>query len=117
MTTSKLKSDVAAIACNADGCMIQLEQSEDNCTTVEYGRGVSVYFKKSEGTLIIKHSMGLLARLLGGESRVKVRALNAVGAKTGDTVLVKAEKDNRLLASFIVYILPVLFAAAGAAVV
>ena len=73
MTTSKLKSDVAAIACNADGCMIQLEQSEDNCTTVEYDRGVSVYFKKSEGTLIIKHSMGLLARLLGGESRVKVR--------------------------------------------
>ena len=73
MTTSKLKSDVAAITCNADGCMIQLEQSEDNCTTVEYGRGVSVYFKKSEGTLIIKHSMGLLARLLGGESRVKVR--------------------------------------------
>ena len=48
MTTSKLKSDIAAIACNADGCMIQVEQSEENCTTVEYGRGVSVYFKKSE---------------------------------------------------------------------
>ena len=48
-----------------------------------------------------------------GKSRVKVRALNAAGAKAGDTVLVQAEKDNRLLASFIVYILPVLFAAAG----
>ncbi len=48
-----------------------------------------------------------------GKSRVKVRALNAVGAKTGDTVLVKAEKDNRLLASFIVYIVPVLLAGAG----
>ena len=48
-----------------------------------------------------------------GKSRVKVRALNAVGAKTGDTVLVKAEKDNRLLASFIVYIVPVVLAGAG----
>ena len=48
-----------------------------------------------------------------GKSRVKVRALNAVGAKPGDTVLVKAEKDNRLLASFIVYIVPVLLAGAG----
>ena len=48
-----------------------------------------------------------------GKSRVKVRALNAVGAKAGDTVLVRAEKDNRLLASFIVYIVPVLLAGAG----
>ncbi len=48
-----------------------------------------------------------------GKSRVKVRALNAAGAKAGDTVLVKAEKDNRLLASFIVYIVPVLLAGAG----
>ncbi len=51
-----------------------------------------------------------------GQSTVKVKAKNTVGAKAGDTVIVQAEKDNRLLASFIVYILPVLFAAAGAAV-
>ena len=51
-----------------------------------------------------------------GKSRVKVKALNTAGARAGDAVLVRAEKDNRLLASFIVYILPVLFAAAGAAV-
>ena len=51
-----------------------------------------------------------------GQSVVKVKAKNTVGAKAGDTVIVQAEKDNRLLASFIVYILPVLFAAAGAAV-
>lgn len=48
-----------------------------------------------------------------GKSRVKVRAFNAVGAKPGDTVLVRAEKDNRLLASFIVYIVPVVLAGAG----
>ena len=51
-----------------------------------------------------------------GQSVVKVKAKNTVGAKAGDTVIVQAEKDNRLLASFIVYILPILFAAAGAAV-
>lgn len=49
----------------------------------------------------------------GGKSTVKVRAYNTAGAKTGDSVFVQAEKDNRLLASFIVYVVPVLFAAAG----
>lgn len=48
-----------------------------------------------------------------GASRIKVRVLNTAGAKTGDTVLVKAEKDNRLLASFVVYVIPVLLAGAG----
>lgn len=48
-----------------------------------------------------------------GKSRVKVKALNTAGAKAGDRVIVQAEKDNRLLASFIVYIVPLLFAAAG----
>ena len=51
-----------------------------------------------------------------GQSIVKIKAKNVAGAKAGDTVIVQAEKDNRLLASFIVYILPVLFAGAGAAV-
>ena len=48
-----------------------------------------------------------------GQSTVKVKALNTCGAKAGDTVVVKAEKDNRALASFIVYIVPVLLAGAG----
>lgn len=51
-----------------------------------------------------------------GKSTVKLKALNTAGAKAGDRVVVQAEKDNRLLASFIVYILPLLFAGAGAAV-
>ena len=49
----------------------------------------------------------------GGKSRVKVKALNTAGAKTGDRVLVEAEKDNRALASFVVYIVPVLLGIAG----
>lgn len=49
-----------------------------------------------------------------GQSTVKIKALNGVGAKTGDRVLVRAEKDNRLLASFIVYVIPVVLAGAGA---
>ena len=44
---------------------------------------------------------------------VKVKALNTAGARAGDAVLVRAEKDNRLLASFLAYVPPVLFAAAG----
>lgn len=48
-----------------------------------------------------------------GKSTVKVKAKNTVGAKAGDEVIVQAEKDNRLLASFIVYIIPVLLAGRG----
>ena len=51
-----------------------------------------------------------------GKSRVKVKALNAAGARAGDRVIVRAEKDRRALASFIAYILPVLFGGAGVAV-
>ena len=49
----------------------------------------------------------------GGKSRVKVRALNTAGAAAGDRVVVEAEKDNRTLASFLVYILPVLLGVVG----
>lgn len=48
-----------------------------------------------------------------GKSRVKVKALNVCGAKAGDEVIVRADKDNRALASFIVYIVPVLLAGLG----
>ena len=51
-----------------------------------------------------------------GKSTVKVRAYNRAGAKAGDRVSVACEKDNRALASFIVYIVPVLLAGAGVAV-
>ena len=48
-----------------------------------------------------------------GKSTVKVRAYNRAGAKAGDRVSVACEKDNRALASFIVYIVPVLLAGAA----
>lgn len=48
-----------------------------------------------------------------GENYVKVRAENAAGAVAGDTVEVVAEKSFTLQASLIVYILPLLIAAAG----
>jgi sigma-E factor negative regulatory protein RseC len=44
---------------------------------------------------------------------VKVRAKNVVGAKKGDSVIVEMETDNRLTASFLVYIVPLIFAAIG----
>lgn len=52
----------------------------------------------------------------GGKSRVKVKALNTAGAKAGDRVIVEAEKDNRALASFLVYVVPVLLAVVGVVV-
>lgn len=48
-----------------------------------------------------------------GASTVKVKARNLCGAKTGQKVIVKGEKDNRVLASFIAYLLPVIFVALG----
>ena len=51
-----------------------------------------------------------------GKSTVKIKAKNEVGADVGDEVIVCCEKDNRALASFLVYIVPVLFAGAGAVI-
>ena len=44
---------------------------------------------------------------------VKLRAINTIGAKKGDSVVVEMESNNRLTASFLVYILPLIFAAIG----
>ena len=44
---------------------------------------------------------------------VKVRATNNIGAKKGDSVIIELQKDNRLAASFLVYIVPLFFAFAG----
>lgn len=49
-----------------------------------------------------------------GKSTVKIKAKNEIGAKVGDEVVVSCERDNRTLASFLVYIVPVLFAGIGA---
>ncbi len=49
-----------------------------------------------------------------GKSYVKVKAKNEIGATIGNNVLVGCEKDNRTLASFLVYIVPVIFVAIGA---
>lgn len=48
-----------------------------------------------------------------GKSTVNVKAKNEIGAAVGDSVTVACEKDNRTLASFLVYIVPVLFAGTG----
>lgn len=48
-----------------------------------------------------------------GRSRVKIKALNTAGAKAGEEVVVACQKDHRALASFIVYIVPVIMAGIG----
>jgi len=49
----------------------------------------------------------------GKNNFVKLRAKNTADAKAGDIVIIEIENDNRLAASFIVYILPLIFVAAG----
>jgi len=49
-----------------------------------------------------------------GKSTVKVKAKNDLEAKSGDEVYIACEKDNRTLASFLVYIVPVIFLGIGA---
>ncbi len=54
-----------------------------------------------------------LCAFKAGKSTVKVKALNRAGAGAGDRVIVQAEKDNRLLASIVVYGIPVVLACVG----
>lgn len=72
MTKSKLKTDITAIECEAECCTLEIAQADDNFAEVQHARDINVYFKKSESKLYIKQEAGLLARLFGGESTVKV---------------------------------------------
>lgn len=63
--------------------------------------------KKSECSTCGRCSFGR------GKNYVKLRAKNLVGAKAGNEVVLQIQKDNRLSAAFYVYIVPLVFAAAG----
>lgn len=93
MTTSKLKSDIAAIECDADGCVLEIEHTDDSFAEVQYARGVNVYVKKGEAKLYIKQKKGLFAKIFGGESAVKVMvpghivpAIKIAGLRTDCTI-------------------------------
>ena len=62
---------------------------------------------------IVKNPQCDACAFKNGKSTVNVKAKNEIGAAVGDSVTVACEKDNRTLASFLVYIVPVLFAGLG----
>lgn len=70
--TSTLKSDFTAIDCGADRCTVEVEHTEESTAQISYSRGVSVYFKKSEGKLVIRRKKGLFLRIFKGEGSVKI---------------------------------------------
>ena len=82
--------------------MERLRDYEDVTPDGDYDGFRDIYITAEVGTVTV------LVGENGSLTEVPTEILRA-----GDTVLVKAEKDNRLLASFIVYIVPVLLAAAG----
>lgn len=52
----------------------------------------------------------------GGAQRVVVEAVNAVEARAGDKVLFEFREENVLTGAFVVFILPLIFGAVGAAI-
>ena len=72
MTTSKLKTDISVIECEAECCTLEIGQTDDNFAEVEYAQGINICFNESESKLCIKQQSGLLAKIFGGESTVKV---------------------------------------------
>ncbi len=52
--------------------------------------------------------------MLGGAKDSEIEALNKIGAKTDDRVVIGFESSSLLKASFLLYILPVVFMIAGA---
>jgi sigma-E factor negative regulatory protein RseC len=53
---------------------------------------------------------------LGGGKEMEVAAINAAGARVGDRVVLSFETASLLKASFLLYIVPILFLILGAAV-
>ncbi|MDO9567087.1 MAG: SoxR reducing system RseC family protein [Candidatus Desulfaltia sp.] len=56
---------------------------------------------------------GLCNTMGGSDDNVEVEAINAVGAKVNDRVTISFETSSLLKASFLVYIIPVLFLILG----
>ena len=52
---------------------------------------------------------------MGGGQEMEVKALNPAGAKAGDRIVLSFETRSLLKATFLIYVLPIVFLIAGAA--
>ncbi|MDM8525271.1 SoxR reducing system RseC family protein [Desulfococcaceae bacterium HSG8] len=53
---------------------------------------------------------------LGGGKEAEIEAINMIGAKTGDNVVIGFENSSLLKASFLVYVFPIISMMAGAVI-
>ncbi len=52
---------------------------------------------------------------MGGGQEMEVKALNPAGARVGDRIVLSFETSSLLKATFLIYVLPIIFLIAGAA--
>jgi sigma-E factor negative regulatory protein RseC len=53
---------------------------------------------------------------MGGNDQMEVKAINEVGAKVGDRIILSFETSSLLKASFLLYVFPILLLIVGAAI-
>ena len=53
---------------------------------------------------------------MGGDDQMEVKAINEVGAKVGDRIILSFETSSLLKASFLLYVFPILLLIVGAAI-
>ena len=53
---------------------------------------------------------------MGGDDEMEVRAINEVGAKVGDRIVLSFKTSSLLKASFLIYVFPILLLIVGAAI-
>ncbi len=53
---------------------------------------------------------------MGGDDKMEVRAINEVGAKVGDRIVLSFKTSSLLKASFLLYVFPILLLIVGAAI-
>ena len=52
---------------------------------------------------------------MGGGQEMEVKALNSAGARVGDRIVLSFETSSLLKATFLIYVFPIIFLIAGAA--
>lgn len=72
MTKSKIKGDICAIECSADGCEIYFEHTDAPYAEVQLSRGINAWVRKDGAKLCIKHKKGIISKLFGGAYVAKI---------------------------------------------
>ena len=70
--SSQLKSDISSINCTADNCRIEIAATADERITVDYSRGIKVWYDGQSAQLNIRQRNNILSKIFRTPKTVRI---------------------------------------------